>query len=116
MIQSSITVEANITDPETGVIVSGDDLSAFCDALMEALVHLAETDPDMADPSVGVTLSTGEIQVDITVAAAVAEDAFVKGVGSIRAAVHEAGGRTPGWELDVLNGRLQREDGTLAAY
>lgn len=42
--------------------------------------------------------------------AGVAEDAFAKGLGSIRAAVHAAGGGTPGWELDVLNGRIQRED------
>lgn len=81
---------------------------------MDALVHLTETDQELGDPSVGVTLSSGEIQVDITVAGARAEDAFAKGVGSIRAAVHEVGGHTPGWGLDVLNGRLQREDGELA--
>lgn len=108
MILATVTVQARVTDSES--ILSGDDLEQFCDRLMEALLKLEELDPVITDPSVAASLALGEIEVELSVEADLAEDAMYKAFGSIRSAVHEIGGSTPGWELDVIHADLRRED------
>jgi hypothetical protein len=71
------------------------DLSALeklLDAAMEELVKL-----DVTDPSIGGTLSDGDIGFSLVVEAETLEKATVSAFGTIRAAIHAAGGGTPGW-------------------
>jgi hypothetical protein len=67
-------------------------LEQLLDAVMEELVKLHVT-----DPSIGGTLSDGDIEFTLAVEAETLEKATASAFGTIRTAIHAAGGGTPGW-------------------
>jgi hypothetical protein len=68
------------------------ELEKLLDVVMEELVRL-----DVTDPSIGGTLSDGDIEFSLAVEADTLEKATASAFGTIRAAIHAAGGGTPGW-------------------
>jgi hypothetical protein len=68
------------------------ELEKLLDVVMEELVKL-----DVADPSIGGTLSDGDIELTLAVEAETLEKATASAFGTIRTAIHAAGGGTPGW-------------------
>jgi hypothetical protein len=68
------------------------DLEKLLDVVMEELVKL-----DVTDPSIGGTLSDGDIELTLAVEAETLEKATASAFGTIRTAIHAAGGGTPGW-------------------
>jgi hypothetical protein len=73
-----------------GLWASG--LERSLDVVMEELVELRVT-----DPSIGGTLSDGDIEFSLGVEAETLEEATASAFGTIRAEIHAAGGGTPGW-------------------
>jgi hypothetical protein len=69
-----------------------DRLEMQLDRVMEELIRLG-----VEDPAIGGTLSTGEVEISITVEAESLEDAVPKAMTALRAAIHAADGATPGW-------------------
>jgi hypothetical protein len=67
-------------------------LEKLLDAVMDELVKL-----DVTDPSIGGTLTDGDIEFSLAVEADTLERATAGAFGTIRAAIHAAGGGTPGW-------------------
>jgi hypothetical protein len=67
-------------------------LEQALDLVMEELVKL-----DVTDPSIGGTLSDGDIELSLAVETDTLENATASAFGTIRAAIHAAGGGTPGW-------------------
>ena len=67
-------------------------LERLLDVVMEEMVKLHVT-----DPSIGGTLSDGDIEFSLAVEAETLEKATVSAFGTIRTAIHAAGGGTPGW-------------------
>jgi hypothetical protein len=67
-------------------------LEKLLDAAMDELVKL-----DVTDPSIGGTLTEGDVEFSLAVEADTLETATVHAFGTIRAAIHAAGGGTPGW-------------------
>ena len=83
-----------------GIVVAGDgnapaNLEAQLDLVMEELLHL-----EVADASIGAVETTGAVEITVTVAADTLEDALNHGSAAIRAAIHAAGGATPGWSIE----------------
>ena len=68
------------------------ELETLLDAVMEELVKL-----DVTDPSIGGTLSDGDVELSLAVEAETLENATANVFGTIRTAIHAAGGGTPGW-------------------
>ena len=68
------------------------ELEKLLDVVMEELVKL-----DVTDPSIGGTLSDGDIELTLAVEAETLEKATATAFGTIRTAIHAAGGGTPGW-------------------
>jgi hypothetical protein len=68
------------------------DLEQLLDAVMEELIKLRVT-----DPSIGGALSDGDIEFSVAVEDETLEDATTSAFGTIRTAIHAAGGGTPGW-------------------
>jgi hypothetical protein len=68
------------------------ELEKLLDVVMEELVRL-----DVTDPSIGGTLSDGDVEFGLAVEAETLEKATVGAFGTIRTAIHAAGGGTPGW-------------------
>lgn len=52
---------------------------------------------DVTDPSIGGTLSDGDIEFSLAVEAETLEEATASVFVTIRTAIHAAGGGTPGW-------------------
>lgn len=65
----------------------------FADCIMEAL-----TGHDCDDPDVSLDLDEGTLEILATVKASSEIEGFHKAVSTIRSAIHECGGGTPGWE------------------
>lgn len=70
-------------------------LEAHLDDVMVDLLDL----PEAIDPSIGVTFSTGAVEVLLTVKARSEKKAWEKADALIRTAVHAAGGFTGGWDI-----------------
>lgn len=68
------------------------------DPLMEALLDLEEADAAITDPDIAADLSTGCVDVQMTVDAADPAAAMVRALATLRAAIHAIGDATPGWE------------------
>ena len=68
------------------------ELEKLLDVVMEELVKL-----DVTDPSIGGTLSDGDIELTLAVEAETLEKATASAFGTIRTPIHAAGGGTPGW-------------------
>ncbi|MGH3266098.1 MAG: hypothetical protein ACRDNS_29360, partial [Trebonia sp.] len=68
------------------------------DPLMEALLDLEEADAAISDPDIAADVSTGCVDVQMTVDADDPAAAMVKALATLRAAIHAIGDATPGWE------------------
>jgi hypothetical protein len=68
--------------------------------------------PGVTDPFVGATLSSGEIEISLTVDAPSFEEAVAQALGVIRSAIHAAGGGTPNWRGVE---RIEVEKATVSA-
>jgi hypothetical protein len=60
-----------------------DHLEAQLDRVMEELVRLG-----VEDPAIGGTLTTGEVEISITVGAESLDDAVPKAISTLRTAIH----------------------------
>jgi hypothetical protein len=69
-----------------------DHLEAQLDRVMEELVRLG-----VEDPAIGGTLTTGEVEISITVDAESLDEAVPKAISTLRTAIHAAEVSTPGW-------------------
>jgi hypothetical protein len=81
----------------THSLIYGGPLSEFdadTDRLYEALLRLE----GIEDPDLAAVLATGDVDVILILEADTFEDAVCKGICDLRAAIHEIGGATPGWE------------------
>jgi hypothetical protein len=79
------------------------DLTHFdehLDELMTALLDLEDSDPAIEDPDLAATLTTGVVDVQMSVEADDPADAMVKALCFLRAAIHTIGDATPGWETE----------------
>lgn len=69
-----------------------DHLEAALDRVMEELIRLG-----VEDPAIGGTLTSGEVEISMTVDAESYEQAMSKAMGTLRAAIHAAEVSTAGW-------------------
>jgi len=65
---------------------------------MDALLDIEDVDPAISDPDLAADLSSGHVDVQMTVEAADPAVAMVKALATLRSAIHAIGGATPGWE------------------
>jgi hypothetical protein len=68
------------------------------DALMETLLSQEAADSAIEDPDLAVDLSSCRVDVEMTVEAADPAAALVKALATLRAAIHDLGGASVGWE------------------
>lgn len=68
------------------------------DALADALYELDASDPELDDMDLTASEVGGEFFASMTVEADGMPDALQKALATLRAAIHEAGYGTPGWE------------------
>jgi hypothetical protein len=73
---------------------SADSFDQHTDEVLDALMDLdGVMDPDMA-----VNLSRGQVVISITSEADDAGEATMRAFTAVRAAIHQVGGWTPGWD------------------
>lgn len=73
-----------------------EDLDRHTDRVMDELLKLESA--TITDADLSAMLSTGIVELSITVAAGDFDEAVECADSCIRAAIHSAGGHTPGWE------------------
>ncbi len=66
--------------------------------LMDALLDTEKADEAIVDPDLAAALSTGDLNVQMTVEASDPAEALAKAMAAVRAAIHVIGDATPGWE------------------
>lgn len=76
---------------------SAADLSAETDVIMSELLSIERTDPLLRDASIGLDVAKREVEISLASEAQSFDEAVHHMTGSIRAAIHAAGGATPGW-------------------
>lgn len=69
--------------------------------LMDALLDLEEADETIMDPDLAANVSTGRVDVQMTVDAEDPAAAIGKALATLRAAIHAIGDATPGWETST---------------
>ena len=81
------------------LVTSGDaDLSECVEQVMEPWAALEECHERLLDFALGMDLSTGTVEAEITVEADAVEEAVSLAVSSLRSAIHASGGLTPDWD------------------
>ena len=71
------------------------------DPLMEALLDLEMADAAIEDPDIAAEVTTGRVDVQMTIEAEDPAVAMVKALATLRAAIHAIGDATPGWETNT---------------
>jgi hypothetical protein len=84
-----------------GSVEERDDMT---DRVMEELLKLG-----VEDPSVGGSLTSGEIQISLMIEASSKREAVSEADALIRTAIHAAGGATPGWPTLSPEGKPHAE-------
>ncbi|WP_018654904.1 hypothetical protein [Actinomadura flavalba] len=79
-------------------VVQVDDMATRVEEFLDALADLEEADPSIHDVDVTAALATGDVSATMYVRADDLADAGQKIVATVRAALHEIGDGTPGWE------------------
>ncbi|MHB8512360.1 MAG: hypothetical protein ACYDCC_09265 [Actinomycetota bacterium] len=84
-----------------GVVTRGDgmptdDTENHLDSVMQELLKLS----DVNDAAIGVVEATASVEITVTIDATSLEEALNRGSAAIRAAIHAAGGATPGWSIE----------------
>jgi hypothetical protein len=69
-----------------------DQLSVALDQVMEELIRLG-----VEDPAIGGSMTSGGIEISLTMDAESPEEAIPKGAATVRSAVHAAQVATPNW-------------------
>lgn len=77
--------------------LAGEVLAHLSDVI-DALEEIEETDAAILQCDLHADLGSGRIEIDVAVDAEDGLAASVLGLSGIRAAIHAAGGSTPGWE------------------
>jgi hypothetical protein len=102
------------------LMVAGPDRAAHFEQVADCFARLEQQHDSLLDCA--WSLSDGDefadVDVELTVAAPDEAFAYELASSSVRAAIHEAGGYTPGWDerapdLDVVVYRLTHEEVTL---
>ncbi len=78
--------------------------------LMTALLDLEAADDSVTDPDLTADITTGYVEVELTVEAEDAIGAITKAVTTLRAAIHAIGDATPGWETATAAMHVTPED------
>lgn len=78
--------------------IGPDSCGPRLDPLMEALLDLEAAGDGITDPDLAADLSTGCVDVQMTVDADDPASAMVKALAALRSAIHAIGDATPGWE------------------
>lgn len=81
---------------------SDEDFEQHLDDITNALVEIEEGDPLLSDADVSATITERLAEFSITVDCADLNDAALRGLSAIRAAIHAANGHTPGWENNAV--------------
>lgn len=95
----AVTVQGHAT-----VIDAGPDtdeaqlLEEHLDQVVDELMTLEEGDERLSDADLSASLAVGDVELSIVVEAANTDEANQIGAGTIRCAIHAAGGATPGWD------------------
>jgi hypothetical protein len=92
---------------EAGFIMTGgsvEERDEMTDRVMEELLNLG-----VQDPSVGGSLTSGEVQISLTLNASTKREAISKANALMRTAIHAAGGATPGWPTLSPEGKPHAE-------
>lgn len=71
-----------------------DDFDDRTDRLLEALEDMVDID----DVDLAANLTTGEVDLTFVVSAPDYADVGLKAISAVRAAIHEIGDGTPGWD------------------
>lgn len=95
-----ITMATDPGDVVVDVTAVEGALDAHLDGVMDELLHLNAT-----DPGIGLTSSTGTVEISVLVETQNLDEAMATGGGLIRTAVHAAGGHTPGWTISWVAAR-----------
>lgn len=74
------------------------DLADHVDCVMQELIKLEDCMPEVGDSAIGLDADHGKAEIELTITVDDLEDALRVGKAAIRAAVHAAGGQTPGWD------------------
>lgn len=74
---------------------------SLLESLMDALLDLEDADGTIMDPDLAADVSTGRVDVQMTVEAEDPAVAIVKALATLRSAIHAIGGATPGWETST---------------
>ena len=84
---------------EFSLISSGatSDIPGELDQVMSELLALEECTDGLADSAIGLDLATMTAEISVSVEADSPETAISIAMGSIRTAIHAAGGSTVGW-------------------
>ncbi len=75
-----------------------DDLFEAVESLTEALADLEDCNRSLLDSTLSADKSTNQVVVEVSIEADSIDQALDEGQSCIRAAIHAAGGGTPGWE------------------
>lgn len=88
------TVRVSVSFYITGEI----DLNDHLDQVMNALMALESADKRITDSDFVATLKTGLVCINSSAQGESFDEAAALAMATIRAAIHAAGGFTPGWE------------------
>lgn len=82
------------------LFVQGPERADHFALVTDRYAELEQADPNLLDSSFGLTdeKEHGVVDIELTVNAADEDIAFTLGIGSVRAAIHAAGGCTPDWD------------------
>ena len=93
----------------TQFAVHGDSPEEFehrIDALMAVLLDLERGDEQIMDPDLSADVVARTLGVELTVQAESLVAAVIKQLTVVRAAIHQTGGGTPGWEQVIDDVRV----------
>jgi hypothetical protein len=80
--------------------------------LMSALLDIETADPAVSDPDITADISSGFVDVEITVDAADQVAAMSRAIATLRAAIRATGDAAPGWETSGAVMHVAPEDAT----
>jgi hypothetical protein len=78
--------------------------------LMQALLDVEASDESVSDPDLAADITTGWVEVELTVEAEDAIGAITTAVATLRTAIHAAGDATPEWETATAAMHVVPED------
>lgn len=95
------------TQPD-GSLIPPEQFEQELDEIVDEAIKLE----GVLDADIGATLSTGELEIWVTVETPNPDEAWPLASNAVRCAIHAAGGATPGWPVEVeaeSSGFLRRQ-------